>query len=117
MAAKFSEKYQIQDTNTIGYAIIVINKFEGKCGVDPRDGTEAETKILTEIFQKLGFETLNFGEVTAEYFLEKMSEIRNGEELQKHSMIALAICSHGLLDYVLFPTQEMLSQSAAPNQG
>ncbi|KAI6650389.1 hypothetical protein LOD99_5826 [Oopsacas minuta] len=103
MAAKpvREEWYEIYETRPIGYGIIVANKFENT--EHARNGTAAEIVLMTEIFTKLGFEPIIFGEVTKEEFIEKMRNIRNDEKLNKHNIIALAIFSHGYRGYIYFP--------------
>ena len=117
MATGRSEKYDINETEIVGYAIIFVNKFEHSVKLEPRCGAEDETKMLKEMFTKLGFQTIIFGEVTKERFLEIMREIRSDEELKKHSMIALAICSHGVFNNIMFPTQNMISPGSGKDQG
>ena len=104
------EPYKIREEGTVGFAIIVANKFEG---VDKmvRDGTHAEIKMLTEIFTKLGFEPKIFGEVTSSELLDKMKDIKDDPILKSHDMIALAICSHGKPGRILFPTQEVIDKA------
>ena len=98
---------EINDKKTIGYAIIVANIFANNPKLY-RSGTEAEVKILKELFSKLGFEPIIFGEVTKHDFLSRMIQIGNNPITKKHDIIVLVICSHGFTDRILFPTQNMI---------
>ena len=109
MASANSDFYTINETGTIGYAIIVANEFKNYPNLH-RCGAEAEGKMLEEIFTKLGFETIIFGDVTKQDFLSKMGKIRNDKKLNEHCIIALAICSHGSNNIVQFRAEEISEQ-------
>ena len=108
--------YEFRENGTVGFAIIVSNEFE-RGARNHRDGTKAEIKMLTEIFSKLRFETIIFGEVTSREFIDKMNDIRGDPILKNHDMIALAICSHGIPNEILFPIQETVNKNKVKLEG
>lgn len=77
----------------LGYGIIIVNTFANTklC----RKGSDQETNALLDLFTKLGLQIKLYQDMTSFDMLELLLNISRDPELFNHSIIMLAISSHG----------------------
>ena len=73
-----------------GYGVIIINSFN-KIPSLKREGTLTELNMFKQLFVSIGLEPIVFEELTKSEINYRLVEISRDDNLDKHSMIAVAI--------------------------
>ena len=78
-----------------GMGIIIVNSFEQQGKEVKRKGAQSELENLIKLFDLMGLEPMIHTELKRKTIITTLQRFANDKRLNDHSMIAIAISSHG----------------------
>lgn len=98
-----------------GMGIVIVNSFEGKGRNEFRKGANSELTNFIKLFEQMGLEVNIFTELDKEGIITKLQSFANDKRLDNHSMIGIAISSHGNESGILGVDREPVHHSQIQN--
>ena len=95
MATPITSKcYKIGTDYPRGYGVVIVNSFLGE-NEGERKGAEVEIKNLSSLFKDFGLEVKLYEDRSANQILKSLTELSKSNDLFNHSVLVVAISSHG----------------------
>ena len=95
MATPITSKcYKIGTDYPRGYGVVIVNSFLGE-NEGERKGAEVEIKNLSSLFKDFGLEVKLYEDRSADQILKSLTELSKSNDLFNHSVLVVAISSHG----------------------